>query len=63
MEKKHSCTDCGFRKKYDDNPRSLLGRIWRWHAGFCPGWKAYITSLPDSERISLATQYQLKKYL
>jgi hypothetical protein len=22
-------------------PTSLLGRIWRWHTRWCPGWKAY----------------------
>ncbi|MBN1999769.1 hypothetical protein JW935_19595 [candidate division KSB1 bacterium] len=58
-----NCADCGFRAKYDANPKSILGRIWRWHAGWCPGWKSYITSLPDEERIRLAKRYHLKKYL
>jgi hypothetical protein len=61
MEEK-SCSDCSFRAKYDNNPRSLLGRLWRWHAGFCPGWKAYITSLPDDKRVELAEKYKLNKY-
>ncbi len=63
MTEKHQCTDCGFRKKYDDNPRSLLGRIWRWHTGFCPGWKAYMMSLSDTDRTALATKYQQKKFM
>ena len=62
MSKKHNCESCAFRAKYDNNPRSLLGRIWRWHAGWCPGWKSYITSLPDEQRRDLARQYQMTKY-
>ena len=26
------CATCSFRAKYDDRPKSLLGRLWRWHA-------------------------------
>jgi hypothetical protein len=58
-----NCANCGFRAKYDNNPKSLLGRIWRWHASWCPGWKAYITSLMDEERIELVKKYNFKKYL
>ena len=57
------CADCGFRAKYDKNPKSFLGRLWRWHINWCPGWKSYITSLPDSERINLAKKYNLGKYM
>ena len=59
----HSCENCGFRAKYDNNPKSLLGRLWRWHAGWCPGWKKYMNSLPDEQRIELAKRYNMKKYL
>ena len=62
MAKKHNCESCGFRAKYDNKPKSLLGRLWRWHAGWCPGWKSYITSLPDEGRIELAQRYGMKKY-
>ncbi len=58
----HNCEKCGFRAKYDHNPKSLLGRIWRWHAGWCPGWKAYMRSLDAEKRIELANTYQLKKF-
>jgi hypothetical protein len=58
----HNCETCGFRAKYDNNPKSILGRIWRWHAAWCPGWKRYITSLPDDERIKLAEKYNMEKY-
>lgn len=57
-----NCERCKFRARYDNNPRSLLGRIWRWHAGWCPGWKAYMRSLPDDKRIDLAQKYGMKKY-
>lgn len=56
------CEHCGWRAKYDANPKSFLGRLWRWHAGWCPGWKKYITSLPDEQRIELAQKYDMKKY-
>ncbi len=57
----HNCEKCAFRAKYDKNPRSLLGRIWRWHTGFCPGWKRYYASLPESEKDRLAEKYRLKR--
>ena len=57
-----SCASCGFRKKYEQRPKSLLGRLWRFHAGWCPGWKAYMYSLPDAERIRLAERYALPKF-
>lgn len=62
MAENSGCENCGFRAKYDANPKSLLGRIWRWHAGWCPGWKTYITSLPDDQRRDLAGRYGMKKY-
>jgi hypothetical protein len=57
-----NCATCSFRAKYDNNPRSLLGRIWRWHANWCPGWKGYMKSLSPEERSSLADKYDMKKY-
>lgn len=56
------CNDCKFRAKYDNNRKSILGRLWRWHIGWCPGWKKYMTSLPGDERTALADKYDLKKY-
>jgi hypothetical protein len=52
-----NCENCKFRAKYDKNPRSILGRIWKWHIGWCPGWKAYLKSLSDGERKNLTEQY------
>ncbi len=58
-----NCENCTFRGKYDKNPESFLGRLWRWHANWCPGWKSYMSSLPDSDRINLAEKYEMKKYM
>jgi hypothetical protein len=58
-----SCEDCKFRATYDRNPKSLLGRLWRWHAGWCPGFKSYLLSLPDAERRKVAETYKMPKYM
>jgi hypothetical protein len=47
-EKKHKCADCAMRKKAEANPGTLRARLWRWHTGWCPGWKAYQRSLKDA---------------
>lgn len=60
--KHHNCEKCTFRAKFDKRPRSLLGRLWRWHAGWCPGWKAYMKSLSPEKRIELAQRYDLPRY-
>jgi len=57
------CASCPLRAKYDNNPKSFVGRFWRWHINFCPGWKSFMNSLPESERKSYAEKYQLRKYL
>ena len=58
-----NCENCAFRAKYDAKPKSFLGRLWRWHANWCPGWKSYMNSLTDEDRSSLAQKYDMKKYL
>ena len=40
-EKTFACETCPTRKKAEANPKSLMARLWRWHTGWCPGWKAY----------------------
>jgi len=52
-----NCENCKFRAKYDNNSRSILGRMWKWHIGWCPGWKAYLKSLPDEKSNKLREQY------
>lgn len=62
METKHyPCEDCKLRARYDRNPRSLIGRFWHWHIGFCPGWKAFYASRSDEEKEALRLRYNLKK--
>lgn len=55
------CSHCKLRAKYEKNPQSLLGRFWRWHINFCPGWKAYFTSLPEEERKVVQTKYNFMR--
>ena len=62
MADKSGCETCAFRARYDKNPKSFLGRIWRWHAGWCPGWKKYMTSQSAEQRNELAKRYGMTKY-
>ncbi len=62
MPSKSNCGTCAIRGKYEDNPRSFVGRLWGWHGEWCPGWRSYITSLPDEERRALAHKYHMKRY-
>ena len=55
--KMSKCKNCKLRARFDNNPRSILGRIWKWHIGWCPGWKAYLKSLSDEDRRKLTDQY------
>jgi hypothetical protein len=53
-----NCPNCGWRAKYDRKPKSILGRIWKWHIKWCPGWKSYIASLLDDEREEVLVKYK-----
>lgn len=55
-----NCSECKMREKYDQNPKSLIGRFWRWHIKFCPGWKSYFSSISDEEKDNLSTKYKLR---
>jgi len=56
----HNCEHCTRRAKYDKSPKSLVGRFWRWHINFCPGWKRYMNSLDEEKRKLLTEKYHLK---
>jgi len=56
MEQK--CETCSSRMRYDSNPRSFLGRIWKWHISWCPGWKKYLAALSEDERNSIKEHYK-----
>ena len=45
------------RAKYDKKNKSFIGRLWRWHINFCPGWKKYFKSLSDEEKEEAKTIY------
>lgn len=60
MKKERKCNECPVRQKYDRNPKSFVGKLWRWHIGFCPGWKSYMASLGDEERRTLKERYGLE---
>jgi hypothetical protein len=49
IEKTFACETCSMRQKAEANPKTLLARLWRWHTGWCPGWKAYQTHLKSQE--------------
>ena len=51
------CETCALRARYDRAPRSLLGRLWRWHTGWCPGWKAYLAGLSPEDRAQVVARY------
>ena len=57
-----TCSQCAWRARYERDPKSILGRIWRWHAGWCPGWRRYMQALSDQERSALARKYNLAKF-
>ena len=52
-----NCESCKLKAKYDSDPRSLLGRLWKFHIKFCPGWKAYLVSVSDEKREELFRKY------
>ena len=44
-----ACANCSMRAKAEANPKSLMSRIWKWHTGWCPGWKAYQKYLAETK--------------
>ena len=58
----HVCENCKFRANYDKNPQPLMGRFWRWHINFCPGWKSYFTSQDEEKKTELRAKYNFTKY-
>jgi hypothetical protein len=56
MESAIRCETCPMRLKAEENPKSFMSRLWKWHTTWCPGWKQYQQSLaqrnaapPDSK--------------
>jgi hypothetical protein len=40
-----SCAECKWRAQAQRKPNSMLARLWRWHTGWCPGWRRYQAQL------------------
>jgi hypothetical protein len=40
-QKTFPCETCPMRQEAEANPKSFKSRLWKWHTGWCPGWKAY----------------------
>lgn len=59
---KHKCECCQIKAMYDAKPTSLVGRLWKWHINFCPGWKAYFMSLSKEEKDEIRIRYSFSKY-
>jgi hypothetical protein len=49
-EKAFACETCPMRKKAEANPISLMAGLWRWHTGWCPGWKTYQAHLAEQAK-------------
>ncbi len=60
--KTYQCENCKFRANYEKNPKSFMGRFWRWHINFCPGWKSYFKSLEPEKQVPLREKYDFRKY-
>lgn len=56
------CNDCKMRKVFDKNNNSFIGKFWRWHINFCPGWKSYYMSLDEEQKNSINIKYNFTKF-
>lgn len=46
-EKEPSCATCAMKRYAEKKPTSIWARLWRWHTGWCPGYKRYQAWLAD----------------
>lgn len=44
------CATCKMKSYAERKPNSIIARLWRWHTGWCPGWKAYQKALAEELR-------------
>lgn len=58
----YPCANCKLRANYEKNPKSFMGRFWRWHINFCPGWRGYFMSLDAEAQQAMRERYDFKKY-
>jgi hypothetical protein len=50
-QKTFACETCAARMKAEQNPNAFMSKLWRWHTGWCPGWKAYQKHLAEQAKI------------
>ena len=50
--KKHLCESCVFCNYAQKRPDALIGKLWKWHTGWCPMWKSYQRSLAKGESLA-----------
>ena len=62
MEGEYPCANCKLRAQYDKNPKSLIGRFWRLHIKFCPGFRGYFTSRDEETKAQIREKYHFEKY-
>ncbi|MFR9649793.1 MAG: hypothetical protein SNJ33_06630 [Rikenellaceae bacterium] len=55
------CDKCKLREAYDKNSSSLIGKFWRWHINFCPGWRLYYNSLSPEAQEEISKKYSFKR--
>ena len=42
-----SCDNCRLRRYSERKSDSWIARLWRWHTGWCLGWKRYQKRLAE----------------
>ncbi|HOE10430.1 MAG TPA: hypothetical protein PLQ35_06325 [bacterium] len=47
---KAPCEICPIRHAAERHPDTWWARLWRWHTGWCPGWKKYQRDLAARSR-------------
>ncbi|MBU4565414.1 MAG: hypothetical protein KMY53_16300 [Desulfarculus sp.] len=41
LGKEPSCATCTMKRYAEKKPSSIWAKLWRWHTGWCPGYKRY----------------------
>ena len=55
------CATCGWRRRSEEKPNSLMSRLWRWHTKWCPAWKAYQKELTEQQAQAQAQPQQAEQ--
>lgn len=50
--KLHNCETCRIRAYSERKSDSLIARIWRWHANWCPLMKAHQRKLAEKQGLA-----------